>query len=187
MDLFWAGVDTGTQLETGHGPWPPGAPCCSLGWPPGEAVRPPACWARAPPKPASLTGFPPSLLHSEGSNLTPAHHFQDFRFKTYAPVAFRYFRELFGIRPDDYLVSTLGHDRRVAGSTAGASRGSGTWVQLPEGTSTAPARAALVPKFSSCPGVPRRHGAPCQGQGLVPQPRALCRAPWPPLLSPAAP
>ncbi|XP_025772139.1 phosphatidylinositol 4-phosphate 5-kinase type-1 gamma [Puma concolor] len=41
---------------------------------------------------------------SEGSNLTPAHHFQDFRFKTYAPVAFRYFRELFGIRPDDYLL-----------------------------------------------------------------------------------
>ncbi|XP_064588411.1 phosphatidylinositol 4-phosphate 5-kinase type-1 alpha [Zonotrichia leucophrys gambelii] len=41
---------------------------------------------------------------SEGSNLTPAHHYNDFRFKTYAPVAFRYFRELFGIRPDDYLV-----------------------------------------------------------------------------------
>lgn len=55
----------------------------------------------------SLTGFPPSFLHSEGSNLTPAHHFQDFRFKTYAPVAFRYFRELFGIRPDDYLVGVL--------------------------------------------------------------------------------
>lgn len=44
------------------------------------------------------------LRYSEGSNLTPAHHFPDFRFKTYAPVAFRYFRELFGIRPDDYLV-----------------------------------------------------------------------------------
>ncbi|XP_044225265.1 phosphatidylinositol 4-phosphate 5-kinase type-1 gamma-like isoform X1 [Thunnus albacares] len=42
---------------------------------------------------------------NEGSNLTPAHHFPDFRFKTYAPVAFRYFRELFGIRPDDYLYS----------------------------------------------------------------------------------
>lgn len=55
----------------------------------------------------SLTGFPPSFPHSEGSNLTPAHHFQDFRFKTYAPVAFRYFRELFGIRPDDYLVGVL--------------------------------------------------------------------------------
>ncbi|MEQ2219355.1 Phosphatidylinositol 4-phosphate 5-kinase type-1 gamma [Xenoophorus captivus] len=44
---------------------------------------------------------------SEGSNLTPAHHFLDFRFKTYAPVAFRYFRELFGIRPDDYLVRSF--------------------------------------------------------------------------------
>lgn len=42
--------------------------------------------------------------HSEGSNLTPAHHYPDFRFKTYAPLAFRYFRDLFGIKPDDYLV-----------------------------------------------------------------------------------
>lgn len=59
---------------------------------------------RYPKKPPSLTALP-CVLCSEGSNLTPAHHFQDFRFKTYAPVAFRYFRELFGIRPDDYLVS----------------------------------------------------------------------------------
>ncbi|XP_065406585.1 phosphatidylinositol 4-phosphate 5-kinase type-1 beta isoform X13 [Chrysemys picta bellii] len=44
------------------------------------------------------------FLPSEGSNLTPAHHYPDFRFKTYAPLAFRYFRELFGIKPDDYLV-----------------------------------------------------------------------------------
>jgi len=36
--------------------------------------------------------------------MTPAHHFPDFRLKTYAPLAFRYFRELFGIKPDDYLV-----------------------------------------------------------------------------------
>ncbi|XP_078008935.1 phosphatidylinositol 4-phosphate 5-kinase type-1 beta isoform X2 [Phascolarctos cinereus] len=43
------------------------------------------------------------FLPSEGSNLTPAHHYPDFRFKTYAPIAFRYFRELFGIKPDDYL------------------------------------------------------------------------------------
>lgn len=48
---------------------------------------------------------PPCVCFSEGSNLTPAHHYSDFRFKTYAPIAFRYFRELFGIRPDDYLVS----------------------------------------------------------------------------------
>ncbi|XP_076439316.1 phosphatidylinositol 4-phosphate 5-kinase type-1 alpha-like isoform X2 [Babylonia areolata] len=42
---------------------------------------------------------------SEGSNLTPAHHCSDFRFKTYAPVAFRYFRDLFGIQPEDFMVS----------------------------------------------------------------------------------
>ncbi|XP_061656588.1 phosphatidylinositol-4-phosphate 5-kinase, type I, beta a isoform X2 [Syngnathoides biaculeatus] len=42
---------------------------------------------------------------SEGSNMTPAHHYPDFRLKTYAPLAFRYFRELFGIKPDDYLYS----------------------------------------------------------------------------------
>ncbi|XP_053717465.1 phosphatidylinositol 4-phosphate 5-kinase type-1 alpha-like isoform X1 [Synchiropus splendidus] len=42
---------------------------------------------------------------NEGSNLTPAHHYGDFRFKTYAPMAFRYFREMFGIRPDDYMCS----------------------------------------------------------------------------------
>ncbi|CAI9736181.1 probable phosphatidylinositol phosphate kinase DDB_G0267588 isoform X1 [Octopus vulgaris] len=42
---------------------------------------------------------------SEGSNLTPAHHYSDFRFKTYAPVAFRYFRELFGIHADDFMLS----------------------------------------------------------------------------------
>lgn len=50
----------------------------------------------------------PLSSSSEGSNLTPAHHYNDFRFKTYAPVAFRYFRELFGIRPDDYLVRLPG-------------------------------------------------------------------------------
>jgi 1-phosphatidylinositol-4-phosphate 5-kinase len=41
----------------------------------------------------------------EGSNHTPAHHYTDFKFKTYAPIAFRYFRDLFGIQPDDFLVS----------------------------------------------------------------------------------
>ncbi|KAF7661639.1 hypothetical protein LDENG_00257060 [Lucifuga dentata] len=45
------------------------------------------------------------FLPSEGSNLTPAHHFPNFHLKTYAPLAFRYFRELFGIKPDDYLYS----------------------------------------------------------------------------------
>ncbi|XP_037043544.1 phosphatidylinositol 4-phosphate 5-kinase type-1 alpha isoform X12 [Bradysia coprophila] len=44
--------------------------------------------------------FPP-----EGSSLTPAHHYSEFRFKIYAPIAFRYFRDLFGIQPDDFMMS----------------------------------------------------------------------------------
>ncbi|XP_067112000.1 phosphatidylinositol 4-phosphate 5-kinase type-1 alpha-like [Osmerus mordax] len=56
----------------------------------------------------------------EGSNLTPAHHYSDFRFKTYAPIAFRYFREMFGIRPDDYLYS-LCNDPLIELSNSGAS------------------------------------------------------------------
>ncbi|CAH1128014.1 unnamed protein product [Ceutorhynchus assimilis] len=46
------------------------------------------------------TNFP-----NEGSNHTPAHHYSDFKYKNYAPIAFRYFRDLFGIRPDDFLMS----------------------------------------------------------------------------------
>lgn len=46
--------------------------------------------------------FPP-----EGSTLTPAHHYSEFRFKIYAPIAFRYFRDLFGIQPDDFMVSVI--------------------------------------------------------------------------------
>lgn len=56
----------------------------------------------------------------EGSNLTPAHHYSDFRFKTYAPMAFRYFREMFGIRPDDYLYS-LCNEPLIELSNSGAS------------------------------------------------------------------
>lgn len=42
---------------------------------------------------------------ADGSNITPAHHYSEFRFKIYAPIAFRYFRDLFGIQPDDFMVS----------------------------------------------------------------------------------
>lgn len=42
-----------------------------------------------------------------GSTVTPAHHYNEFRFKIYAPIAFRHFRDLFGIQPDDYMVSIL--------------------------------------------------------------------------------
>ncbi|XP_067886658.1 phosphatidylinositol-4-phosphate 5-kinase, type I, beta a isoform X3 [Heterodontus francisci] len=57
---------------------------------------------------------------SEGSNLTPAHRYPDFRFKTYAPLAFRYFRELFHIKPDDYLYS-LCNEPLIELSNPGAS------------------------------------------------------------------
>ncbi|XP_051519545.1 phosphatidylinositol-4-phosphate 5-kinase, type I, alpha, a isoform X2 [Myxocyprinus asiaticus] len=57
---------------------------------------------------------------SQGSNSTPGHHHGDFKFKTYAPIAFRYFREMFGIRPDDYLYS-LCNDPLIELSNPGAS------------------------------------------------------------------
>ncbi|XP_054253558.1 phosphatidylinositol 4-phosphate 5-kinase type-1 beta [Indicator indicator] len=60
------------------------------------------------------------FLPSEGSNLTPAHHYPDFRFKTYAPLAFRYFRELFGIKADDYL-NSICSDPLIELSNPGAS------------------------------------------------------------------
>ncbi|XP_069778320.1 phosphatidylinositol-4-phosphate 5-kinase, type I, beta a isoform X3 [Narcine bancroftii] len=60
------------------------------------------------------------FLPSEGSNLTPAHRYPDFRFKTYAPLAFRYFRELFHIKPDDYLFS-LCNEPLIELSNPGAS------------------------------------------------------------------
>jgi len=44
---------------------------------------------------------------SDGGPQTPAHHCSDFSFKTYAPVAFQYFRQLFDIRSDDYMVYCL--------------------------------------------------------------------------------
>eukprot|EP00731_Ephydatia_muelleri_P017032 Em0010g130a len=42
---------------------------------------------------------------SAGSDNTPAHKFPDFTFKTYSPVGFRFFREAFGIKAEDFLVA----------------------------------------------------------------------------------
>ncbi|XP_033947216.2 LOW QUALITY PROTEIN: phosphatidylinositol 4-phosphate 5-kinase type-1 beta-like [Pseudochaenichthys georgianus] len=47
------------------------------------------------------------FLPSEGSNLTPAHHYTDFRFKTLRPAGFPLLQDLFGIKPDDYLYSLV--------------------------------------------------------------------------------
>ncbi|XP_059614711.1 phosphatidylinositol 4-phosphate 5-kinase type-1 alpha isoform X2 [Phlebotomus argentipes] len=59
--------------------------------------------------------FPP-----EGSSITPAHHYSEFRFKIYAPIAFRYFRDLFGIQPDDFMMSMCSQPLREL-SNPGAS------------------------------------------------------------------
>ncbi|KAI6225395.1 PIPK domain-containing protein [Aphelenchoides fujianensis] len=42
---------------------------------------------------------------TDGSTMTPSHAYGDFRFKTYAPLAFRYFREIFHIQAADFLQS----------------------------------------------------------------------------------
>ncbi|KAH6930488.1 hypothetical protein HPB50_014082 [Hyalomma asiaticum] len=60
------------------------------------------------------------FLPGEGSNVTPAHHYSDFKFKAYAPVAFRYFRDLFSINTQDFLMS-LCHEPLRELSNPGAS------------------------------------------------------------------
>ncbi|XP_069993805.1 phosphatidylinositol 4-phosphate 5-kinase type-1 alpha isoform X19 [Penaeus vannamei] len=57
---------------------------------------------------------------SVGSQSTPAHQFSEFRFKVYAPIAFRHFRDLFKIQPEDYLVSLCSEPLREL-SNPGAS------------------------------------------------------------------
>ncbi len=47
------------------------------------------------------------LINREGTKTTPAHRFNDFTIRSYAPVAFRHFRELFNIKPDEFLVNIL--------------------------------------------------------------------------------
>ncbi|KAG8182952.1 hypothetical protein JTE90_003330 [Oedothorax gibbosus] len=49
-----------------------------------------------------------TVFPKSGSPSTPAHRFGDFKFRAYAPVAFRHFRATFGIRPEDFLASLCG-------------------------------------------------------------------------------
>ncbi|CAI2318979.1 unnamed protein product [Caenorhabditis sp. 36 PRJEB53466] len=62
-----------------------------------------------------IVSFPAS-----GSSITPSHSFGDFRFRTYAPIAFRYFRNLFHIKPADFLRSICTEPLKEL-SNAGAS------------------------------------------------------------------
>ena len=40
-----------------------------------------------------------------GLDKTPAHNYTEFRFRTFAPFAFKKFREMFEIGEDDFLSS----------------------------------------------------------------------------------
>lgn len=53
---------------------------------------------------------------SNGTKETPSHKHNDFRFKSYAPVAFRYFRDLFRIQPSDFLLSLASEPIREIGN-----------------------------------------------------------------------
>ena len=57
---------------------------------------------------------------SGGTKETPSHKHDDFKFKTYAPIAFRYFRDLFGIQPSDFMLSLANEPLREI-SNPGAS------------------------------------------------------------------
>merc|ERR1719431_714117 len=61
-----------------------------------------------------------SHFPNKGGHQTPGHPYSDFTFRTYAPVAFRYFRDLFGIPPDDFMVSIC-NETMVELSNPGAS------------------------------------------------------------------
>ncbi|PAV76724.1 hypothetical protein WR25_21048 [Diploscapter pachys] len=60
------------------------------------------------------------VFPAAGSATTPSHSFGDFRFRAYAPIAFRYFRDLFHIKPADFLRSICTEPLREL-SNAGAS------------------------------------------------------------------
>jgi len=61
-----------------------------------------------------------SQFPSKGGQQTPAHSFPDFTFRTYAPVAFRYFSDLFGIPPAKFMISLCDESLREL-SNPGAS------------------------------------------------------------------
>lgn len=61
-----------------------------------------------------------------GTTVTPSHNFDDFRFKSYAPLAFRYFRDIFDISVQDFL-NSVGDKPLHAIGNPGAS-GSCFWL-----------------------------------------------------------
>eukprot|EP00055_Hartaetosiga_balthica_P002200 m.3056 g.3056 ORF g.3056 m.3056 type:complete len:852 (-) comp2011_c0_seq1:142-2697(-) len=62
----------------------------------------------------------------EGTNETPPHRYQNFKFYAYAPKAFRHFRDMYGIDTRDFLISMCDQPLREL-SNPGAS-GSLFWL-----------------------------------------------------------
>ncbi|XP_078360623.1 phosphatidylinositol 4-phosphate 5-kinase type-1 alpha-like isoform X3 [Oculina patagonica] len=60
------------------------------------------------------------MFPSEGTRETPSHRFSDFKFKSYSPVAFRYFRDLFGMNPAEFMMA-LCNESLVELANSGAS------------------------------------------------------------------
>jgi len=61
-----------------------------------------------------------NFFPKNGGNHTPAHTFSDFKFSTFAPLAFRYFLNLFGVKRDDFMMSICNDSLREL-SNPGAS------------------------------------------------------------------
>ncbi len=45
-----------------------------------------------------------NVFPKSGGQYTPAHTYSDFKFSTFAPLAFRYFLNLFGVKREDFMV-----------------------------------------------------------------------------------
>ena len=48
-----------------------------------------------------------NFFPKNGGHHTPAHTFSDFKFSTFAPLAFRYFLNLFGVKREDFMVNSI--------------------------------------------------------------------------------
>ena len=53
-----------------------------------------------------------NVFPKNGGHHTPAHTFSDFKFSTFAPLAFRYFLNLFGVKREDFMVRQANYSRR---------------------------------------------------------------------------
>merc|ERR1719234_364420 len=66
--------------------------------------------------PKDFEALETSRFPSEGGNNTPAHSFPDFTFRTYAPAAFRHFRDHFGISSAKFTTSLCNESLRELGN-----------------------------------------------------------------------